>query len=204
MEDFFKWIIAGFAGGAGIWLLIKSSLEKYTGAFLEEKGKNLATKQDIGKITKIVEGIKHENSLLLEEVKGKLQLRLAVIEKRIDAYQSLYTSIHQIFDFIIYEKIMNYASEYFTHGWLMEFTSNVYNQFLYLSSNSRNQMLTLISLLSEYRTKSNEEKEKMFMEISKTVLLTLNLLAGDVELPSIGRNDYKAFEKLSEFVMAQK
>ncbi|MDD2901561.1 MAG: hypothetical protein PHU44_03935 [Syntrophales bacterium] len=102
MEDFFKWIVAGFAGGAGIWLLIKSYIDKYAGAFLEEKGKNLATKQDIGDIAKIVESIKHENNLILEEVKGKHQMRLASIDKRLAVHQEAYTlwrdllqSVHQ-------------------------------------------------------------------------------------------------------------
>ncbi len=91
MEDFVKWMIAGFAGGAGIWLLIRSSLERYVGAFLEEKGKNLANKQDIGEITKIVETIKHENNLILEEIKGKHRMRIAAIDKRLEVHQEAYT-----------------------------------------------------------------------------------------------------------------
>lgn len=95
----------------------------------------------------------------------------------------------------------NYVSEYLTSELFNEITQNVYNKFLYLSSDSRNQILTLINLLSEYIQKDKEEKGKMFIDIAKTMILTLNLLSGDAELPSIGRNDYEAFEKPSEFVM---
>jgi hypothetical protein len=71
MEDFFKWIVTSFFGGiAAIFIFAKFLLEKYAEGYLKKKGDNLATKEDIGEITKIVEGIKHENNLILEEVRG--------------------------------------------------------------------------------------------------------------------------------------
>jgi len=91
MEDFIKWIVAVLVGGSGIWLLIKSSLQNYVGGFLEEKGRNLATKQDIRDITEIVEGIKHENNKILEEIKGKHHMRMASIDKRLAIHQEAYT-----------------------------------------------------------------------------------------------------------------
>jgi hypothetical protein len=70
-------------------------------AYTSEKGKNLATKEDIAAITDKVEGVKslyasqlqelqHRNELLLEELRSKQQLRMAAVEKRLEAHQHAY------------------------------------------------------------------------------------------------------------------
>lgn len=41
-------------------------------AYLKEKGKNLATKEDIEEITQRIEGVKHSNAKSLEEFKGDI------------------------------------------------------------------------------------------------------------------------------------
>ena len=43
-------------------------------SYFQEKGKNIATQEDIGPITKIVEGIKSDLSTKIEEVKANLSL----------------------------------------------------------------------------------------------------------------------------------
>jgi hypothetical protein len=83
MEDFFKLIVSGSAGAVIIWLFIKS--------FLEEKGKNLADKQDIGEITKIVQEVINQYAMILENFKLYNQLKLAALEKRMGIYQKGYT-----------------------------------------------------------------------------------------------------------------
>lgn len=59
--------------------------------FLKEKGKNLAIQQDIGKITDEIEKVKLQNNLLLEEVRGRHQLRLAALDRRLQAHQEAFT-----------------------------------------------------------------------------------------------------------------
>ncbi len=74
----------------------------YLPSYLAEKGKNLADKEDIGRITDEIEKVKvqygetlqniiHQNNLLLEEVKGRHQLRLAALDRRLQAHQEAYT-----------------------------------------------------------------------------------------------------------------
>jgi len=66
-------------------------LRFYVPGYLGEKGKNLATKEDIGKITEIVESVKHQNAELLEDRKAHNQLRFAALDQRLVAHQEAFT-----------------------------------------------------------------------------------------------------------------
>ena len=46
-------------------------LKHYLPAYLSEKGKNLATKEDIAEITREVERVRHEYNAILEELKAR-------------------------------------------------------------------------------------------------------------------------------------
>src|SRR5581483_12277242 len=70
-------------------------------AYMSEKGKNLATKEDVADITQKVEEVKsfyasqlqdlqHKNDLLLEQLRSRQQLRMAALEKRLQAHQDAY------------------------------------------------------------------------------------------------------------------
>ena len=85
--------------GVGIVILLWRS---FFPSYVAEKGKNLATKEDIAEMTNEVERIKalyngqlkqleHQNSLLLEELRSRHQLRMAALEKRLDAHQHAFT-----------------------------------------------------------------------------------------------------------------
>jgi hypothetical protein len=85
--------------GAGVVVLLVKS---FFPAYLAEKGKNLATKEDITEITRKVEAIRsdyakqlqelaHQNTMLVEESRGRSQLRLAAAEKRLEAHQRAFT-----------------------------------------------------------------------------------------------------------------
>ncbi|MEY4730376.1 MAG: hypothetical protein RL020_1534 [Pseudomonadota bacterium] len=64
--------------------------------YINEKGKNLATKEDIGKITEIVETIKKDNAELLELQKAKHQLRMAAIDKRLETHQQAFSFLRKL------------------------------------------------------------------------------------------------------------
>lgn len=69
-------------------------LRHYFGGYLDKKAENLATKEDIGDITKIVESIKHENDKVLshwqEQLKSATTLRFLAAERRFQAHQDAY------------------------------------------------------------------------------------------------------------------
>jgi len=62
-----------------------------------ERGKNLATKEDIGRITSIVEEIKSQHAAELEAMKSRNQLRVAAIDKRLQAHQEAFALWRKIF-----------------------------------------------------------------------------------------------------------
>lgn len=56
-----------------------------------ERGKNLATKEDIAHLTNIVEQIKAQHAKELESLKMKNQLRMASVDRRLQAHQEAFT-----------------------------------------------------------------------------------------------------------------
>lgn len=75
-----------------VFLLIKSFLPGY----LSQKGKNLATQEDIELITRKVERIRTEYSFLLENLKAKHQMRFAAIDRRLEVHQQAFTLWRQL------------------------------------------------------------------------------------------------------------
>jgi len=77
----------GAAIGAGIvFMLLKSFLPSY----LSEKGKNLATKEDVASITDKVESVKTDYAKVLEEIRSNNQLKLAEIEREKNIKKEVY------------------------------------------------------------------------------------------------------------------
>ncbi|MES1191992.1 MAG: hypothetical protein ABUS47_13050 [Steroidobacter sp.] len=71
-----------------------TGLAAYFGAYLRAMGTQRAQTETIGKITQIQETIKHQNSEILERLKAKEQLRLAAIDKRLEAHQLAFRFWH--------------------------------------------------------------------------------------------------------------
>ncbi|MDZ7805468.1 hypothetical protein [Thiohalophilus sp.] len=81
MENLFALLgslgVGAVLGGGLIFLIIKS----YIPSYLSEKGKNLATKEDVAEITNKVESVKTEYAQIIEEIRSNNQLKLAEIER---------------------------------------------------------------------------------------------------------------------------
>ena len=71
-------------------------LHKTIDAYAAEKGKNLAQKEDIEALTRIVEDVKQQNAVLLEEHRSRNQLRIASIDRRLQAHQEAYALWRQL------------------------------------------------------------------------------------------------------------
>ncbi len=84
---------AGAFGLGGIvslgigWLFLKSYLSSY----LSKKAENLATREDIAAITHEIEGVRTQYAVLIEENKAKHQLRMAALDRRLQAHQEAFT-----------------------------------------------------------------------------------------------------------------
>jgi hypothetical protein len=78
--------VGAILGGGTLFYLIRS----YIPAYLSEKGKNLATKEDVGAITEEVEAVKTGYAKILEEVKVSNQLKISAIEREQNIKKEVY------------------------------------------------------------------------------------------------------------------
>lgn len=74
-------------GGTLAALLVWSLARHFFPGYLTEKGKNLATKEDIADITRRIEDVKHTYASSIEEQKQKGQLRFAALDRRLEVAQ---------------------------------------------------------------------------------------------------------------------
>ena len=72
-----------------LWMFV-SAVGAYIGTYLREKGKNVATKEDIGRIADEIEKVKSIYAKEIESIREKRQLKLAAIEKRLECHQKAY------------------------------------------------------------------------------------------------------------------
>lgn len=200
MEEF-KTIISlldtfgiGIFFGVGIfYIIIKFGLASY----LFEKGKNLATKEDVEAITDKVESVKVGYAKVLEELRSDNQLRLSEIEreKRIkkEVYLDAVEAIHKTHtniaglanlssdDYIIHSaaasadgkvaKIHIVGSEETVKA-VSKLTSSIAHAYLELFP-ERTALITrkdIIILYETYRTKSSEEINR-YLDIFKNMNL---------------------------------
>ena len=87
-----KTMLTGFGAGAIVaggvaYFVVKHFLSSY----LLEKGKNVATREDVEEITRRVEGVRTQYVSLVEELKARHQLRLAAVDRRLQAHQEAFT-----------------------------------------------------------------------------------------------------------------
>ena len=98
-------LVGSFSLGAlfavGVFLLV---IKYYFPTYFAEKGKNLATKEDIASITREVESVRHEYSALLEELRARHQLRTASLDRRLQAHQEAFTQWRALVTGIIESK----------------------------------------------------------------------------------------------------
>lgn len=88
----FVWnTLAGFGLGAVVAFAVAFLILRfYLPSYLSEKGKNLATKEDIGEITNKVEEVKNQYAMLVEQFKAKNQMRMAALDKRLQVHQDAF------------------------------------------------------------------------------------------------------------------
>jgi hypothetical protein len=81
--------IGAAASGAVIHLFLKT----FASSYLAEKGKNLATKEDIQQITRAMEEVK-------SELQARHTLRFAALDKRLQTHQEAYAHISGLIKFL--------------------------------------------------------------------------------------------------------
>ena len=97
--QFLVGLLPGFSVGvlvaAGVgYLLVKH----FASGYLGQKGKNLADKEDIARLTHEVEQVKRQHAEVLEAVRFRNQLRLAGVDRRLQAHQEAFALLWALVD----------------------------------------------------------------------------------------------------------
>ena len=169
-------VVTGIVG----WLLFRSYLPNY----IDQKARNLANKEDIGKITDEVEKVKTEyarslqdvilqNNVLLEQMKGRHQLRLAAAEQRIQAHQEA---------FKLWRKIGANVHRNEIHGVITECQEWWENKCLYLSPDARKAFYAAYITAVGYRELDPKVKREEWKHIKEAG----EVIVRAAELPSLG------------------
>ena len=86
-----------------LFIFLAAAAGAWFGAYLRRKGQNLADKEDIEKLTQIVEGVRtqyakdlenlsQENRKFIELMSQEHQLRLAALGRRLEAHQEAFSA----------------------------------------------------------------------------------------------------------------
>jgi hypothetical protein len=67
-------------------------------SYFRKKGENLATREDLDKLTRLVESVKHENAMFVEEFKAGQIHRFVAAPERLAALQKAFVLWRNLFD----------------------------------------------------------------------------------------------------------
>lgn len=172
----------GLAQGQAIWYLASAVTGgAITGlaAYLAEKGKNRATKEDIGEITRAVEETRKDFNRQLEDLKAHHQLRLVAAEKRIQAHQQAYAHWLEL------QKSIVFDDESWTT--LREEGRTWYaNNCMFLTSNSRRVFATAIAGFDRLRIGTRTHDLELQREAHQEIGGIFPTIFSDVDIPSLG------------------
>lgn len=91
----------GLAEGQAVWYVLSAVIAGFSagvGAYLAEKAKNRATKEDIGKITLAVKQIESGFNEKLADLQAHHQMRMVAAERRMQAHQDAYEMAGKLSD----------------------------------------------------------------------------------------------------------
>ncbi len=107
-----KGMLTGFGSGAlAAGAIAFLFVRHYMSAYLLEKGKNLATREDIEEITEKVEAIRAQHASLVEELKARHQLRLAAVDRRLHAHQEAFTLWRKLMAVVHSDQVIKVVQE---------------------------------------------------------------------------------------------
>ena len=163
-----------------LWVFLKS--------YYSEKGKNLATKEDIGEITHQVEDVRtqylqkleeisHQNKIIIEQSSRKHQLRMAAIDKRLEAHQEAYALWRNLIPNIFNDEKIAALEQECKEWWN--------NNCLYLEPDAREAFITSYISASMHK-EIRDSKDTVETKRNWTAIISAGeVLVKSVELPTI-------------------
>lgn len=151
------------------------------GAYLSKKGEGLATKEDIGEITRLQEEVRHEYKEIIENIRADEALRLVAAERRLQAHQEAYALWAKLFHGV--HDVDNQARVQECQAWLEE-------NCLYLDSKIRDSFRDAYTAAHLHRgllaSQRDENTKSLITENWKRIEGVGSLIDEAINLPSIG------------------
>lgn len=172
--------VGAIAGGTVIYYVLKSFVPTY----LNKKAENLATREDIAKITDEIERVRSQYTLVLEELKARHQLRLAAVERRLEAHQQAYTLWQELLSNIHTESIGCVVVK--CQDWWN-------NNCLYLTPEARSAFNTAFHCAlthKDYKSTLAIQNDLVERNWDRIIAAGEAIVKG-VELPSLGEAEFK-------------
>jgi hypothetical protein len=181
--------ITDAAGGPSWWvyvlLILSAVVAAFFGSYLGEKGKNLATKEDIAKVTDKVEGVKRQHEEIIERLKLSHQLQILAGERRLQAHQEA---------FVLWRKILRADPTHWDECWpIVQESQNWWERnCMYLGPESRDAMFRAYTSLHIQRYQNQNDRLAELFEDRKR---PGEVLFKEVALPPLTPSN---LEKLAE------
>lgn len=187
--------LGAVVAGVMVFLFLKSFLPSY----LSEKAKNLATKEDVEVITDKIERVRgqyaenlqnliHQNLLLIEEMRGRQQLRLAAVDKRLQAHQEAFS---------LWRKLV--ASVHKDPVWevVLECQEWWDNNCLYLGPEARAAFNTAYRCASNHQEYLKDRSNPQLVKDNwKDIVDAGEAIVKSAELPSLGEKEANIIQSI--------
>ena len=171
-------IIGSFSGGLAIGAALFGLLgRKYLESYVNEKAKNLATREDIEGITHQIEAVKVQYARLLEDQRAQTQLRLAAVERRLQAHQEAYS---------LWRKILAHVHSNEIRETVMECQSWWDKNCLYLCEEARKAFRDAYDAAFNHKQYLQGHIESEIVKNFETITKAGPAIVKSVELPSLG------------------
>ena len=178
--------VGGVVAGLAVYLLLKSFLPSY----LAEKGKNLATKEDVAQITREIEAVKSEYALVLEELRARNQLRMAALDRRLEAHQEAFTLWRELLGAVHTDKVGSVVLK--CQAWWEK-------NCLYLSSAVRESFSDAYSSAHAHHAYLQSRTDaKLVQENWARIMKAGNDIVAAVQLPGLTSAEKDEIKKLEE------
>ncbi len=129
-----------------VLVLIVAGLSSFLGSYLRKKGENVATKEDITLITQKVESVKSSFQEKIESLREKKELKIAALDKRLEAHQQAFT---------LWRELLSYAHDEDHHmDYVLKCQDWWNHNCLYLDSESRKAFRSAYSSVNLHKNLS--------------------------------------------------
>lgn len=190
--------VGALVSGAVVWVTAKH----YAFPYLGRKAQNLADKEDIKELTHQVEQVKRQHAEILETVKVQNQLRMAAVDRRLQAHQEAFGKLRELVKYGQHPKIATKVAD--CEEWWEK-------NCLYLEPKAREAFnnaywaasvhQTLVQA-SQFQMNWSPEQVKQNIENMTAnwsrVLKALDVVLESVALPPLTQNEVKTIEPTAD------